>query len=54
MKFLKSKDFSIISCKASISSLCFIWTDAILLAMAKITALTIKLCMAGSIMDDSI
>lgn len=46
---LKSKDFLIISCMVSISSLCLVCTDAMVVAMKEVTALEIECYIAGSI-----
>lgn len=46
---LKSKVFSIISCKASISFFCLVYADAMAAMTAEVTTQEIKCCIVGSI-----
>lgn len=46
--FLRSRNFSIISCKARIFSLYFIYIDVMAVVMAKVTVLKIEYYIAGS------
>lgn len=54
MDFLKRKDFLIISHKANIFFLCFIWIDAIAALTEEITTLEIDFYIARSIMSGDI
>lgn len=51
---LRNRDFSIISYKASISSLCLAYAKAMTVAIAEITALEIEFYIMGSIVGEAV